>query len=151
IRNDEIRDENENGDCLNEGADRDDKVQHVPTAPRLVRVDATRHAQQSRNVHYIKREVEADQEQPEMPFTQTLPQHPASQLRVPVIKRAKGGKQNSAHDHVVKMRDDKIGKAQLPIDRHRRLYDAGETCDQELKQKSNAEQHGHLELNFSAP
>src|SRR5215467_2942523 len=86
-----------------------------------------------------------------MQLSQALTQHPTSHLRVPVIKRAKCSKQDSANDYVVKMRDDKVGKAQLPIDRRRRLYDAGETSDQKLEQKTYAEQHRHFKPNPSAP
>src|SRR5215469_1915655 len=44
IRNDEVPHEDQDGDRLNEGADRDDQVERVPTTPGLVGVDPARHA-----------------------------------------------------------------------------------------------------------
>src|SRR5216684_3189923 len=61
IRNYEVCYEHENRDCLNERADSDDKVQGVPTAAGLIGVDPAWHAEQSWNVHHVKRQVEPDQ------------------------------------------------------------------------------------------
>src|SRR5262245_35018329 len=47
IRNDEVRYKHQDGDALNECADRDGQVQRVPTAARLVGVDPARHSQES--------------------------------------------------------------------------------------------------------
>src|SRR6266581_8049115 len=49
IRNDEVRYKHQNGDALNECADRDDQVHRVPAASRLVGIDATWHSQESGN------------------------------------------------------------------------------------------------------
>src|SRR5215468_9659087 len=43
IRNKEVRYKHQDGDALNECADRDGQVQRVPTAARLVGVDPARH------------------------------------------------------------------------------------------------------------
>ena len=45
--------------------------------PRLgiVGVNAARHAQKSGNVHEVKGQMKADDEQPEMPLTQAFVQH----------------------------------------------------------------------------
>src|SRR5215831_331262 len=61
-RNDKVRYKHENGDALNECADRYDQVQRVPPAARLVRIDAARHSQQSGNVHDIKCHVKTQHE-----------------------------------------------------------------------------------------
>src|SRR5262245_13107723 len=86
IRNDEIRYEHQNGNALNECADRDNQIQGVPTAARLVGIDAARHAEQSGNVHHVKRHVEAKDEEQEMEFTEAFAQHPPGDFWVPVIK-----------------------------------------------------------------
>src|SRR5213593_686348 len=117
IRNDEVRYKHQNGDALNECADRDDQVHRVPTAARLVGVDAARHAEQSGNVHYVKRHVKAEYEKPEMDFAQPFVQHSSSDFRIPVIECSEEREQNSAHDHVVKMRHNKVRETQLPIKR----------------------------------
>src|SRR5215469_11984636 len=44
IRDYKVPHEDQDGDCLNEGADRDDQVQRVPTPPWLVGINAARHA-----------------------------------------------------------------------------------------------------------
>jgi hypothetical protein len=57
-----------------------------------------------------------DQEKPEMPFAESLAQHSACHLRIPVIERAEESEQNSANDYVMKVRHDEIRKAELPIE-----------------------------------
>src|SRR5690242_17523927 len=52
-------------DDLEHHADGDDQIPEFPATAGVVRVDAARHAENSRDVHEIKREVEADEEQPE--------------------------------------------------------------------------------------
>jgi len=61
-----------------------------------------------------------------MEFAQSFVEHFSSNFRVPVIKCGKERKENSTNDHVVKMRDDEIGAAKLPIERRRAQHDAGD-------------------------
>src|SRR5215471_16708676 len=86
-----------------------------------------------------------------MPFAQRLAQHSSRDFGVPVIERTEYGNQNPSDDHVMKVRHDEVGVTELPIEGCSRLHDAGETGDQELKQKRDTEQHRRLELNLSAP
>src|SRR6266481_4360528 len=60
--------------------------------------------------------METDQEQPEVPFPKNLVVHPAAHFREPVVKGSEECKKNSSHDNVMKMRDHKIGSAELPIE-----------------------------------
>src|ERR1700683_2896314 len=62
IRNYEVCQKHDNRKCLNERADGYDEVQSIPTAPWLVGVDPTGHPEHSRNVHYVERQVKANQE-----------------------------------------------------------------------------------------
>src|SRR5215471_17470131 len=62
---------------------------HVPGSPpsfRLVGVDAPRHSQHSRTVHEVESEVEPDQEQPKVPFAESLVEHPPAYFRIPVVE-----------------------------------------------------------------
>src|ERR1700747_3303881 len=95
--------------------------------------------------------MEADQEQPEVPFPQNLVVHPAAHLREPVVKGSEECKKNASHDDVMKMRDHKIGSAELPIERRRAQHDSRQASDQELEQKAIAEKHRSSELNLPAP
>src|SRR4029077_6058438 len=78
-------------------------------------------------------------------------EHPPGYFRVPVIKRGKEREQKSADDHIVKMRHNKIGVVELPIERRAGQHDAREARDQKLEQESDTEKHWRLELDFPAP
>jgi len=56
-------------------ADGHDEIQGVPTPARLVGIDSARHSEKAGNVHEIKRQVESDEEQPEVQFTERLVVH----------------------------------------------------------------------------
>src|SRR6202021_619922 len=51
----------------------------------------------------------------------------------------------------MKMRDHKIGAAELPVERRGTQHDSRKASDQELEQKANAEKHRSPEVNLSAP
>src|SRR5258706_11318932 len=121
---------------LKKRADSNDEVQGIPTAAGLIGVDPPWHPQNSGNVHHVERQVKANQEQPKMPFAEAFTQHSASHFGVPVIKRCEECEQNSAHNHVVKVRHDKIGEAKLPIERRGGHHDASQACNKELEKKS---------------
>ncbi len=129
----EVRHKQQNGDRLNERADADEQVQSIPTAARLVGVDSARHAQEAGNVHEVECQMEADQEQPEMPFAEGFIQHSSSHFWVPVIERGEDGKHNPAYHRVMKMRDYEIRQAKLPIEGGTRQHDAGQAGNQELE------------------
>src|SRR5499433_2767420 len=86
-----------------------------------------------------------------MEFAQAFTQHPSSEFRVPVIKCSEQGEQNSANDHVMKMRDDEIRAAKLPVERRGGQHNACKPGNQELEKERDAEQHGRLELNIASP
>src|ERR1700674_5270585 len=55
-----VSQEDQNPGSLEENSDGHNEVPRVPTAPRFVGVDPSRHAQQSRDMHEVKGQVEAD-------------------------------------------------------------------------------------------
>src|SRR5215475_4633471 len=86
-----------------------------------------------------------------MKLAQGFVKHSSNNFRVPVIKCSEERKKNSANDHVMKMRDDEIRAAKLPVERRGGQHDARKPGDQELEQESHAEQHGRFELKPPAP
>ena len=148
---DQISQEDQNPCSLKEDSDGHDQIPHVPAAARFVGVDSSRHAQQSWDMHEVEGQVEADDEKPEVQLAERLAVHLPRHLREPVVKGSKQREEDAADDYVVKMRDHEIRIPQVPVERGRGQHDAGETGDQELEKKSNAEQHRSLELNLSAP
>src|SRR5215813_8011217 len=86
-----------------------------------------------------------------MEFAEAFIQHSSGDFRVPVVKCAEEGEQDSANDHVMKMCDDEIRAAKLPVERSGGQHNAGKPGKQELEQERDAEQHGRLEYNASAP
>ena len=128
-----------------------EQVQSIPTTPGLVGVNSARHPEYSGNVHEVECQVEPDQEKPEVPLAERFVQHSSGDFWVPVIERGEEGKQNPADECVMKVRDDEIRQAKLPIEGRRGQHDAGETGNQELEEKPDAEQHRRLELNSPAP
>src|SRR5882672_7919607 len=86
-----------------------------------------------------------------MEFAQAFMQHSSGDFGVPVIKCTEEGEQNSADDYVMKVGDDEVGAAELPVEGRRSQHDAGEAGDQELEEKTNAEEHWRPELNLSSP
>ena len=87
--------------------------------------------EQSGDMHEIERQVKSDHEQPEVPFADRFIQHATGHLGEPIVKGAKDREEDSAHNHVVKVRDDKIGIAELPIERSDRERDAGQAAQSE--------------------
>src|ERR1700731_3711739 len=133
IRNDEVGSEDQNRKRLNKRADGNDEVQRIPAAAGLVRVDPPWHSQNAWNMHHVERQMKANQKQPEMPFAKTFAQHSAGHFWVPVIKRGKEREQNSAHNHIMKVRHDKIRQAKLPIEWRGSHHDAGQPGDEKLE------------------
>src|ERR1700688_3135958 len=103
-----IGDENYRAQSLEEHTNRHDEIPDIPAAPGLIGVDSTRHAQHAGNVHEIERQVEPDEEQPEVELTQSLVAHLSRHLRKPVIESTEDREQNPAHDHVMKMCTHKV-------------------------------------------
>src|SRR5882757_5889868 len=76
---------------LKDGSNADDQIPHLPSAACLVGIDAPWHTEHARNVHEVEGEVEANQEEPEVPLAQCLAHHPARYLGIPVVERSKDG------------------------------------------------------------
>src|SRR5437588_1087909 len=114
IRPDQVSQEDQNPDSLEENSDGHDEVPRLPTTARLIGVDSSRHAQQSRDMHEVEGKVEADYEKPEMQLTERLAVHLPRHLRKPVVKCPEKSEEDAADNYIVKMRDHEIRISQLP-------------------------------------
>ena len=151
VRPDEVVDEDERADGLEEGAAGDDHVPDHPSAVGFVGIDTARHAEDSRNMHKVKREMEADEEDPEVPFAEFLIEHAAGYLRVPVVEGGENHEEDGADQDVVEVRDQEVGAAELPVEGGNREHDAGEAGDEELEEEADGEHHRRGEVDFAAP
>src|SRR5208283_930088 len=70
---------------------------------------------------------------------------------IPIVEGAEKSEKDAADNHIVKVGDDKVRTAQLPVKGGGSQHDAGEPSDQELEEKANAEKHGSFEDKFPAP
>src|ERR1700694_2828195 len=104
----QVSQEDQNPGSLEENSDGHNEVPRVPTATRFVGVDPAWHAQQSRDMHEVEGQVEADYEKPEMQLTERLAVHLPRDLREPVVKGSEKSEENAADNHIVKMRDHEI-------------------------------------------
>src|SRR5262245_12406641 len=91
-----------NADCLNDSAHCRDEIKRVPATPGVVGEDASRHSEQARKVLRIKRQVEPDSEQPEVPQSQTTIEQAAHRFRIPVVEAGEYAKKESTDERVVK-------------------------------------------------
>ena len=151
VRGDQVPNEDERGDGLKDGPARDDLIQESPAAVGLVGVDTAGHAEQAGDVHEIEGEMETDDEKPEVPAAQSFREHAAGHLRIPVIEGREDHEENRPDQHVMKMRDDKVGTAELPVEGRYREHDAGEAGDEELEEKPDGEFHRRGEVDVAAP
>src|SRR5215471_771207 len=114
-RNENVQCETRNAGDLKDHSDRRNQIQGIPAASGIVGVDAPWHAQQSRYVHRVKGQVEADEEEGDVPEAELLIQHSPGGLREPVVDPAEYTEQHAPDQHVVKMRHDEVTIGQLPI------------------------------------
>src|SRR6266404_4989459 len=87
------------------GRDQTTSASGTGTATGLVGVDAPRHPEKPGDVHAIERQVEADEEEPEVQPAERLAAHTSRKFREPVIEGGEYREEDCAHDDVVKVRD----------------------------------------------
>ncbi len=136
---------------LERHAHRREQVPQLETAFRQKGVDPAWHAEHTGKVLWDEREVEPDEEQPEVPLAQPLVQHPAGHLGEPVVERGEHGEDETTDQDEVKVRDHEVGLGELPVERHDRQHHARNPGAQELQQKRNAEQHRSRHPDPAAP
>src|SRR5262249_25169369 len=76
-RAEKIDGEQKNGGGLKERSDRSDEIKGLPATARVVSENASRHAEQAGEVLGIKRHMEPDNQEPELPQSQLTIEHSA--------------------------------------------------------------------------
>ena len=76
-------------------------------------------------------DVEADEQQPELPFAETLAQPAPEHLGPPVEEAGEDREDHAAEQGVVEVRDDEVAVVHLPVDRKRREVDPRQPADDE--------------------
>src|SRR5689334_2962471 len=108
---------------------------------RAVGINTTGHAAQSQKMKREERNVETDEEEPEMPLSQRCIGHSPSHLREPEINAGEHGEKSTADQHIVKVRNNKVSIVDLQIDRHGRQHDSGQSADQKHEEETEAPEH----------
>src|SRR5216684_1398307 len=72
VRPNQIAGKDEDSGCLKDDADGYEQIPGIPTAAGLIRIDPPGHAQQPRDMHEIKRQVETDEEKPKVQSRERL-------------------------------------------------------------------------------
>src|SRR4051794_40848572 len=98
VRPNQIDGEEQHPGGLKDNAYGYDEIPNVPTAARLIGVDAARHAEKPGYVHEIEREMKTDEKQPEVQFGKCFAIHLAGYFRPPIVESGEGGEENCAHN-----------------------------------------------------
>ena len=117
----------------------------------MVGVDAARHPEQAEHVLREERQVEADEDEPEVQLPEPLVERAPEHLRPPVVEAAEDPEDRAAEEHVVQVRDDEVGVGHLPVDRERGEEDPGEAADREDADEAERPQHRRVERDVPAP
>ena len=129
-----------------ERADRRDQVQRVPAETAGIRINASRHAGEPRDVHREERDVDPDEHQSEHPAAGALGQRSRADEGNPVVERREQRKHHPADQHVMQMRDDEIRIVRLPVERDQRHHDTGQAAKHENEEEAQHEERRRREL-----
>src|SRR5256885_9424058 len=102
-------------------------------------------------MHGEKRDVEPDEEQPEMYLPEHSIQKSPGHLREPVIQTAEHGKERASDQDIVKVRHQEIGIMYLQIDRYRSQHHSRESTNKKFKEETKDPEHGQLHLQLAMP
>ena len=80
-----------------------------------------------------------------------LAEHPAGDLREPVVDAGEDAEDGAADEHEVQVGDDEVGVVELPVDREDRQEDAGDPADREQRDHADREQQRRAELDRALP
>ena len=102
-------------------------------------------------MHGEKRDVEPDEEQPEMYLPEHSIQKSPGHLREPVIQTAEHGKERASDQDIMKVRHQEIGIMYLQIDRYRSQHHSRESTNKKFKEETKNPEHGQLHLQLAMP
>src|SRR5690606_15961277 len=124
---DDVDEHERKADGHNETADRGNEIVDFPAGVRRIGMDTARHAEKPCEMHHEKSGIEADEYQPERRLRQVMHRKAARDVRQPIIKPCKQGKDEAADQHIVEMRHDEMSVMRLLVERHHCEHDAGKT------------------------
>ncbi|MNT46759.1 hypothetical protein D3C72_1834280 [compost metagenome] len=102
-------------------------------------------------MHREEDEVSADEGDPEVKLAHRLVEHPAGDLRIPVVDGTEDDEDGcDTHDHV-KMRNDEHGVGKRHVDDDVAEEEAGEPAIDEGDDEAERKQHRQVEVNVAAP
>ena len=93
-----------------------------------------------------EREVEADEQEPEVEPAEALVVHPAGHLREPVVEAREDREGHAAEERVVEVGDDVVAVVHLVVHRVVRDHDARQPADDEQARKPSAKSIGDAKL-----
>ncbi len=112
---------------------------------------AARHSRQPQEVLGEEDEIDADEHQPEMQFSQGFAVHVAGHLREPVVEAREDGEDRAQGQHVVEVGDHEIDVVQRAVYAGAGDHDPGDAADGEEQDEADGKQHRRLELDRPAP
>jgi len=98
-----------------------------------------------------ERDLESDEQQPEVDFAQTLVQHLAGHLGPPEVQAREHEEDHGPENDVVEVRDDEVAVGHVEVQRWCRQDDSGQASEQESDHETHRPQHGRVEGNGAPP
>ena len=84
-------------------------------------------------------------------LAEPLVEHPARDLRQPVVEPGEDREDGAAEEHVVEVGDDEVGVRHLLVERDDREHDAGQPADHEVDEEAEHVQERRLDDRPPAP
>ena len=112
---------------------------------------AARHADETDVVHREEDRVGADEGDPEVEPAHGLVEHPAGDLRVPVVDGAEDDQDRRHPHHHVEVRDDEHGVAERHVDDDVAEEEPGQPAVEEGDDEGEREQHRDGQVDVAAP
>ena len=136
---------------LHETADGGYQVEPGPARFRRIGVHATRHTQQTRQMHMQERQVETDEDQPEGGDAQSHHARPPCGVRHPVISRCQHREYEPTDKHVMQVCGYKGGIVCLLVERNDRKHHASQAAQHEDDKKTDYVIHRQREFRSPCP
>src|SRR5207302_11049452 len=105
---------------------------------RAVGVNTTGHAAQSQKMQREECDIEADEEEPEMPLSQCRVSHRSRHLRKPEIDTSEHRKKSAAKQHIVKVRDKTRGIGDVQIYEQGVQHESRQSTEEKNEEKAKA-------------
>src|SRR6185369_7456178 len=142
------------GQYRDDGCNRDEQYEWMQRLQKLVLAEtriASRHADDSHDVHRHKDRVDADERQPEMNLANPLVHQTAKHLREPEVERSEHSEDRSHTHHQVEVSRDDIRVVHRQVERTLAENQARDTARHEERNESQRKQHRRGKANTRTP